>query len=99
LASFRPITLNLQGEKLREMPGTCPRDDSVIPEKDVGIHAVCRGICDKVPISDTHWALHCRRCGLRETFPNPVVTRAQLRDFCEKAITKEKARQEAEVRS
>jgi len=49
-------------------------------------HAVCNGFIDLCDVSNTHYALLCRKCGLRIVLPNDIDTWRKLEKFCKQAL-------------
>jgi hypothetical protein len=82
---IEPIVLTVFGETMENYPESTLRDDANLGKpfnsNCVGIHSVCKGIIDWIPVSTTHNALHCRVCGLRILVPNGIVTYGGLRQW------------------
>lgn len=90
-----PIILTAVGETLigREM-GNLKDTNAIfnvqhgeIFESCIGVHELCTGFIDCKPVSKSHNALLCRRCGLRIVIPIAVSTFGKLRQWCAENIT------------
>lgn len=53
----------------------------------IGVHETCNGWIDRVVVSETHWALHCRRCNLRMVIPLEVSTWKKLESHMLNVVT------------
>jgi hypothetical protein len=75
---MKPIILTEYGEALEKNQGTKETDESEM-ELCIGFHRHCDGWLDLKRISNTHKAIHCRRCGLRVVIPAGLKTFGDLR--------------------
>jgi hypothetical protein len=77
------IILTGDGDTLRGPRGINwdPDEKPVSSVAAVGIHNICEGWVDCIPISETNHALVCRHCKLRVTFPNRIDTWAKLSEY------------------
>lgn len=53
-----------------------PQADDMI--QMVLVHETCEGFVDRLHVTPTHNAFHCRSCGLRFLYPKEIETWGQL---------------------
>ena len=73
------IVLNKIGETMI-FKGLGPvEDNNVLGGEQAGVHQHCEGEISVSPISDSHQAIFCKKCGLRVLIPIGIKTYEDLR--------------------